>query len=110
MSQKADSSMQRLLEIAKEESSTNPITSLDHLYFDKNPQTCSDHEFTNVRTNMYLSPAAVPFSVTEGMSRSDETSLRVFGSAAIRKVGVMLEIPNDAIVIAQSIYQRFYFQ
>lgn len=105
-----DPSLQRLLDIAKDELSTNPIRSLDHLYFDKNPQTCSDLEFTNVRTNMYLSPAAAPCSVREGMAKSDDTSLRVFGAAAIRKVGVMLEIPNDAIVIAQSIFQRFYFQ
>lgn len=110
MTQAREANLQRLLDIAKEENSTNPIRSLDHLYFDKSAQVCADNEFSNVRTNMYLSPVAVPFSVKEGMSKSDETGLRVFGAAAIRKVGVLLEIPNDAIVIAQSIFQRFYFQ
>ena len=110
MSLPAEQPLQRLRDIAKDELATNPTRSLDHLHFDRLPQARPDLEFTNVRTDMYLSPAAVPCSVRQGLARADEASLRVFGAAAIRKVGVMLEVPNDAIVIAQSIFQRFYFQ
>lgn len=86
-------------------------TSLESVYFDESLpfHQENEHYYACVREEIYLSPSIISKTVELGMSADDEQHVRLVGAAFMRKVGIMLQMPNETIVIGQNIYQRFYF-
>lgn len=86
-------------------------TSLERIYFEEDQEMLkeNDHDYAYVREEIYISPSKVPKSTQMGMPEKEETHVRLLGASYMRKVGVLLKIPNETIVIGQTIFQRFYF-
>lgn len=85
--------------------------SLQQYYFSKDQ--ANGHkvhsEFTNVKEDIYLPPSTQTPSREIGLDKEEEDYLRAYGAALIKKVGIALDIPNETILFAQNIYQRFYY-
>ena len=64
----------------------------------------------NVQAEIYQPRSQGSRAVQLGMKEEDDMKVRAYGASAIRLVGVQLEVPNETIVYAQSIFQRFFFK
>jgi hypothetical protein len=84
---------------------------LSDMYFDEDDESDQkdENEFSSIREKIYISPSKPSQSAKLGLHSEDEAVVRLTAASIIRKVGVMMNIPNQTIIIAQSIFQRFYF-
>ena len=71
--------------------------------------------YLNTTDSMTFSSVLIPLDVIrpseyDGVSLEDEKKFRLFGCELIQEGGIMLKLPQNAMVTAMELFHRFYFR